>query len=595
MIAELRIRGLGVIADAVVPFARGLTVVTGETGAGKTMVLTGLGLVSGERADAGLVRTGSERADVDAEWRLDEMTAKSLAARLDDAGVSLEADANAEPVLLLGRSVSATGRSRAFAGGRTVPAGVLTDLSTALLAVHGQADQLSLRDPRRQRELLDAFAGDAAAKERSAFAADFTRWRTATAELRDLLDHRAAREREAALLRHGIAEIAAVAPTPGEDADLKAEASALAHATDLLAELADAHAGLVGSDEAGEPSAAGILARARRSVEHARGLDPRLEPVVARLDRLAEDLSAAAAEIGDHVRGIDADPDRLARIEDRRHAIGDLKRRYGPELDDVLAWWAQADETVALTDDVDARVEALRTDVATAKESALAAATRLTAIRRAAAQRLAAAVTAELADLAMPDARLEVAVNSVDDLDACTIDGADQVALLLAPHAGADPRPLDRGASGGELSRLMLAIEVTLAGGDAVPTFVFDEVDAGIGGKVAVEVGRRLARLARSAQVVVVTHLPQVAAFADQHVVVTKGADGQVTATSVAVVDGAERVRELVRMLSGLEDSVSGAEHATELLALAAADRASAVGPAGRPAARRGGRARAAR
>ncbi len=595
MIAELRIRGLGVIADAVVPFAPGLTVVTGETGAGKTMVLTGLGLVSGERADAGLVRTGSDRADVDAEWRLGVATSTALASRLEDAGVEAEADASGETVLLLGRSVSAAGRSRAFAGGRSVPAGVLADLAGSLLAVHGQADQLSLRDPRRQRAMIDAFAGEAATLERLAFGTAFARWRAATADLRDLLDHRAAREREAALLRHGIAEIAAVAPTAGEDAALKAEASALAHATDLHAELGLAHDGLVGSESGDEPSVAGLLAVARRGVEHARSLDPRLETVVGRLDVLAEDVSALAAEIGDHVRSIDADPGRLAAIEERRHAIGDLKRRYGPELDDVLTWWAEADRTVALTDDADARIEALRDEIAAAEVEARAAADRLTAIRREAAARLSAAVTAELADLAMPDARLEVAVDTVDDLAACTADGADTVALLLAPHAGADPRPLDRGASGGELSRLMLAIEVTLAGVDAVPTFVFDEVDAGIGGRVAVEVGRRLARLARSAQVVVVTHLPQVAAFADQHVVVTKGADGQVTAASVAVVDGPDRVRELVRMLSGLEDSQSGAEHAAELLALADADRAAPSPSPGPPTARRSARARSAR
>jgi DNA repair protein RecN (Recombination protein N) len=589
VITELRIRGLGVIADAVVPFAPGLTVVTGETGAGKTMVLSGLGLVSGERADAGLVRTGSPRADVDAEWRLEDRLARSIAGRLDDAGVEVEREGD-DAVLLLGRSIAAGGRSRAFAGGRSVPAAVLTELASSLLAVHGQAEQLSLRDPRRQRDLLDAFAD--ASGPKAAFAEAFGRWRSATDELADLVDRRAEREREAALLRHGIAEIAAVAPVAGEDADLKARAGALAHATDLLAQLAAAHAALVGGD-ADEPSALGLVRLARRDVDHARTLDPRLDPVVDRLAGLADDLAGLATEIGDHARSIDADPEQLARVEERRHAIADLKRRYGPELDDVLAWWAQADQTVARTDDVDARIDALRTEVAAAGAAALTAAAALTEARRAAAVRLAAAVTAELRDLAMPDARLEVDVTSVADLVACTADGADTVTLLLAPHPGADPRPLDRGASGGELSRVMLAVEVVLAGGTAVPTLVFDEVDAGIGGKVAVEVGRRLARLARSCQVIVVTHLPQVAAFADRHVVVTKGADGQVTAASVRVVEGTERVRELVRMLSGLEDSQSGAEHAAELLAVAAADREEATPK--RAGGRRGGRAAAAR
>ena len=589
MITELRIRGLGVIADAVVPFAPGLTVVTGETGAGKTMVLTGLGLVSGERADPGLVRTGSERADVDAEWRLGPATLRTLASRLEDAGVDLEAEGD-DQVLLLGRTVAAGGRSRAFAGGRSVPATVLAELSTALLTVHGQADQLSLRDPRRQRDLLDAFAGAGPDKDR--FAEAFARWRSAGAALRDLVDHRAEREREAALLRHGIAEIAAVAPVEGEDDELKARANALAHSTDLMAELAGAHASLIG-DDGDAPSAVGLLALARRAVDHARALDPRLDAVAERLASLADGLAAAAAEIADHARDVDADPAELARVEERRHAVAELKRRYGPELADVLAWWAQADQTVSQTDDADARIDALRHELAAAAEETRAAAAALTSVRREGAARLGTAVTAELRDLAMPDARLDVDVATVSDLDAFTADGADTVTLLLSPHSGADPRPLDRGASGGELSRVMLAVEVVLAGDASVGTFVFDEVDAGIGGKVAVEVGRRLARLARSSQVVVVTHLPQVAAFADRHVVVTKGADGQVTATSVNVVDGPDRVRELVRMLSGLEDSQSGAEHATELLELASADKAQT--PARRPAARRGGTARAKR
>lgn len=589
MITELRIRGLGVIADAVVPFAPGLTVVTGETGAGKTMVLTGLGLVSGERADPGLVRTGSERADVDAEWRLEPATLRTLASRLEDAGVDLEAEGD-DQVLLLGRTVAAGGRSRAFAGGRSVPATVLAELSTALLTVHGQADQLSLRDPRRQRDLLDAFAGAGPDKDR--FAEAFARWRSAGAALRDLVDHRAEREREAALLRHGIAEIAAVAPVEGEDDELKARANALAHSTDLMAELAGAHASLIG-DDGDAPSAVGLLALARRAVDHARALDPRLDAVAERLASLADGLAAAAAEIADHARDVDADPAELARVEERRHAVAELKRRYGPELADVLAWWAQANQTVSQTDDADARIDALRHELAAAAEETRAAAAALTSVRREGAARLGTAVTAELRDLAMPDARLDVDVVTVADLDAFTADGADTVTLLLSPHSGADPRPLDRGASGGELSRVMLAVEVVLAGDASVGTFVFDEVDAGIGGKVAVEVGRRLARLARSSQVVVVTHLPQVAAFADRHVVVTKGADGQVTATSVNVVDGPDRVRELVRMLSGLEDSQSGAEHATELLELAFADKAQTT--ARRPAARRGGTARAKR
>jgi DNA repair protein RecN (Recombination protein N) len=582
MIHELRIRALGVIGEAVIPFAPGLTVLTGETGAGKTMALTGLGLVRGDKADAGLVRTGADHADVDAEWRLPadpgDGWARAVLDRIEEAGGSCEPDGG-DLVLLLGRSVASGGRSRAFAGGRSVPASTLSELSESLVAVHGQADQLLIRDPRRQRELLDLFAGQDLLATRSAYAADFTSWRAASRELRELIEHRQEREREAALLRHGIEEIAAVQPVSNEDEALKAQASVLAHATDLLADVGSAHAELVGGDDASASSVTDLLERARRSLERARGLDESLAPTVEHLDRIVESVSVAAGELAAYAREVDADPARQAEVEERRQAISALKRRYGPELDDVLAWWAAAEESVSAVDGADARVGELTAEVEALRTRVVSGAAELTAQRGAAGERLGSAVTAELHDLAMPDAAIAVEIGTRSDPEEYTADGADTVTMLLTPHSGSEARPLGKGASGGELSRIMLAIEVVLAGVDSVPTFVFDEVDAGIGGRVAVEVGRRLARLARTSQVIVVTHLPQVAAFADQHVVVTKDGSGQVTASSVVVVDGPERVRELVRMLSGLEDSQSGAEHAAELLALADADREAADVP----------------
>lgn len=571
MIEELRIRALGVIDEAVIPFAPGFTVLSGETGAGKTMVLTGLGLIMGDKADGGLVRSGAERADVDGYWRVSPASAEILAARLEEAGAACEADGD-DLILLLGRSVAAGGRSRAVAGGRSVPAATLAEVTEQLIAVHGQSDQLLLREPRRQRELLDLFAGPDLIVARDAFAADFADWRAAERELRDLVEHRQEREREAALLRHGIDEIATVQPVPGEDDLLKAQATVLAHATDLLDAVGVAHAALSGDDGA---SAADLVAQARRAVERARGLDESLGPIVERLDVLAEAVGVAAGELAQYAREVDADPARQSEVEDRRQAISALKRRYGPDLDDVLAWWSAAEGSVAGVDGADARVAELTEQVARLRAAVVERAEVLSGLRRAAATALGSAVTAELHDLAMPDASVLVDVVTAGDPEQYTADGADTVALLLTPHSGSGPRPLGKGASGGELSRLMLAIEVVLAGVNSMPTFVFDEVDAGIGGKVAVEVGRRLARLARAAQVIVVTHLPQVAAFADQHVVVTKDRSGHVTASSVSVVDGSERVRELVRMLSGLEDSASGAAHAAELLALAEADRGS--------------------
>ena len=566
MIDELRMRGLGVIDEAALLLDPGLTVLTGETGAGKTMVLTGLAMARGSKVDAGSVRTGATQAEVDSVWRLPRDP--QLLARLDEAGIETD-DAGEEPLLILSRVLAGGGRSRAFAGGRTVPAALLGELTDALVAVHGQADQLLLRDPRRQRELIDVFAGGDLARVRGEYGSALGRWRATASALTELVEHRQDREREAALLAHGIQEIAAVAPHPGEDEALKSQAAVLSHRTELVEAVGVAHFALDGD----ERSVAGLLRDAHRALERASALDPEAAELSRQLDEVAEAASAVSAELAAYALGLDADPGRLEEVERRRQAISALKRRYGPELDDVLTWWRAAEETVSAADDTDARIAALTEEEQRLRAVVVAQAHELTRLRQAAAEEFSEAVTVELQDLAMADARIVTEVTSTDDMAGFTEHGRDAVTMLLQPHPGAEPRPLGRGASGGELSRLMLAIEVILAGRTGIPTLVFDEVDAGIGGRVAVEVGRRLARLARAAQVVVVTHLPQVAAFADRHIVVSKSTDGHVTSASVVRVEGEERVRELVRMLSGLEDSESGAVHAEELLALAAEDR----------------------
>lgn len=573
MIEELRIRGLGVIEDARIPLGPGLTVLTGETGAGKTMVLTGLELIRGGRADSGLVRSGVDRAEVDGQWLLTPQAPVPVRERMDELGALVESSPEGD-VLILGRSVASTGRSRAVAGGRSVPAAALGDLTDELVAVHGQADQLRLRDPRRQRELVDRFGGRDLLADVAAFGALLDQYRAARHELDELRRHRQDREREAALLRHGIEEIDAVAPEQDEDTDLKALATLLAGATDVVAAAGAAHQSLTGGD-GGEVGAVDLLSGAIRELQRVEVLDPALGPLSQELSRLVEGIGIVAGELAAHVARLDADPERLAQVEDRRRQLSDLKRRYGPTLEDVLTWRADAERTVSAADGAEGRIDELEATVVEQESRLRDAARSLSAARAAAGHDFGARVTAELRELAMPDAEITVVITSVDDVADFTAAGADSVAIHLTPHRGSDPRPITAGASGGELSRVMLAMEVVLAGENPVPTFVFDEVDAGIGGRVAVEVGRRLSRLARSAQVLVVTHLPQVAAFADTHIVVTKGSSGQVTESSVTMVDGEERVRELVRMLSGLEDSASGAEHAAELLDLAAAERQS--------------------
>lgn len=572
MIEQLRIRGLGVIDDAVIAMSPGLTAITGETGAGKTMVLTGLALLAGARPDPGLVRSGAQTAWVDGEWRLPADHA--AVSRLAEAGCEGEPDGEGAVREFLGRTIAAEGRSRALAGGRTVPASVLSDVSGLLIAVHGQADQAHLRSSEAQRDLLDRFGGEQTLEARATVRSLIDEWRRVHRELQDLQEQSAARERESALLVHGIAEIDVVDPQPGEDAELDRAASVLQHAGSLLELVESAHDALVGGDgDDADASALSAVAHAARSLERAVEVDSALAEVRARLAEVQAVIADAASELAAYAANVDADPGRQAWIEERRAQLATLRRRYGATLDEVLAWRDSARVTVAEIGGAPERVawlEARRTELDQACASAVQ---RLTERRRDAAARLSEAVTAELAALAMADAALEVVVSSAEDPASWTATGADRVEFQLRAHRGGPLRPLAKSASGGELSRVMLALEVVLAGMDPVPTFVFDEVDAGIGGRAAVEVGRRLARLARTAQVIVVTHLPQVAAFADAHVVVAKDSDGLVTEASVQRVEGDARVGELVRMLSGLDGSESGAAHAQELLTLAQEER----------------------
>ena len=569
MIEELHLRSLGVIDEATIRLGPGLTVVTGETGAGKTMLLTGLSLVMGGRAEGSMVRGSADRADVDGQWLIAEGTA--VAAAVEELGGAVDRSDEGIQVIL-GRTVSGTGRSKAFAGGRSVPASALAELTAGLVTVHGQSDQLQLKDTRNQRALLDRFAGQELTEVLADFSAALVRLRQAERERDELLAQRQEREREAVLLRHGIEEIAAVQPESGEDASLKQQASALANVTDLLEAMGSAHQSLTGGD-GGLDSALDLLVKASRDLDRAAGFDASVRPLQDSLGRVMDELSVLAGEVAHYAATLDADPARLAEVEERRRQVNELMRRYGPRLDDVLEWWKNAEESVSEVDGAHERLAALDEEISLLTDRVRAGALEVTAKRTSAASTFATHITDELQELAMPDAHVTIDIESTDDLAAMTVHGADTVTMLLTPHSGSDPRPLGSGASGGELSRLMLAIEVVLAGVGTTPTFVFDEVDAGIGGRVAVEVGRRLARLARTAQVIVVTHLPQVAAFGDSHVVVTKDSAGQVTSSSVVTVEGPDRVKELVRMLSGLEDSESGARHATELLQLAESER----------------------
>ncbi len=565
MIEELRIQGLGVIDDALLELGPGLTVVTGETGAGKTMVVTALGLLLGGRADAGAVRTGSGRTLV--EGRVAVEPDGPAAVRAAEAGAELD-----DGALLLARTVSAEGRSRAHLGGRSVPVGLLSDLGSDLVAVHGQSDQQRLLQPARQRDALDRYAGEAAEQLLAGYRADYARLRAVEVEIAAITSLARERAQEADLLRYGLAEIAAVEPVAGEDVALAAEASRLGHAEELSGAAAAAHAHLMSDGALADtaPDAVGLVGLARRALEPVRDHDAELAGLADRLAEASYLLADVAADLASYAGGVDADPARLAAIEDRRAALTALTRKYGATVAEVLTWAETAFRRVTELDADGTRGGELAGEAAELTATLTTQAGQLTSARTKAAKRFGKAVTAELSALAMPDAVVSVALTTGVELGP---HGCDEVELLLAPHTGAPARPIARGASGGELSRVMLAVEVVFAGADPLPTFVFDEVDAGVGGRAAVEVGARLARLARTSQVLVVTHLPQVAAYADRHLVVEKSSDGSVTSSGVVVLDEAGRVRELTRMLAGLTESESGAAHARELLETAAASK----------------------
>jgi DNA repair protein RecN (Recombination protein N) len=597
MLEEVRITALGVIDDAVLELSPGFTVVTGETGAGKTMVVTGLGLMFGGRGDPARVRPGAERATVEGRLRIDP--GGHVAQHVNEAGGDLDDDG---ATLIISRSVSAEGRSRAYAGGRSVPVSLLTYVADDLVAVHGQADQQQLLRPARQRQALDRFGGPELARVLGDYQRAYQRHREAAAEMAELTGLTRERAQEAENLRRGLAEIERLEPAEGEDTALLAEEDRLAHADSLHAAATTAHEALLGDPSSGSYEAADavtLLGGARQALEAVAGYDTVLAGLAGRLSEAAYLVSDVAAELASYVQSVEADPARLAVVQDRRGELTRLIRAYGlaadgpatgevaaGDLGAVLAWAKQASSRLAELDGDDDRITGLGEEEARLAATVGELAAKLTALRKAAAERFAAEVTTELTALAMPHAKLTAAVTASGEFGP---HGGDEVEIKLAAHPGAPSLALSKGASGGELSRVMLAIEVVFAGADPVPTFVFDEVDAGVGGKAAVEIGRRLARLARLAQVIVVTHLPQVAAFADEHLVVEKADDGRVTRSGITRLDQAGRVTELSRMLAGLEDSEFGRAHAGELLAAAATERAGAAGrPAGAGGARSG-------
>lgn len=550
MIASLGIRNIGVISSANLEFGPGFTALTGETGAGKTMVLTALGLLLGARADSSTVRRGSQQLLV--EGRICS-TNPELLARLQDLGSD-----TAEDEILINRTVTSDGRSRAAIGGASVPVSVLEEITSELVTIHGQSDQIRLRSPAKQREALDSFGGPELAEAKAGYSANFREHQ----ELRSRIERmRTASETDQLkldALRLRISDIAGLDSQVGEFTEVDDQIHRLSNAESLRSAATSAHEAL-SSDDASD--ATEFLAKASKSLESTS--DPDLNKLAKQLSDLTSLAGDISGELASYLADLDADPQVLDRLLGRKAELVAIERRYAVPIDELIADLPRLQSEVLDLDSSDEQIEKLEMQFAALESQLASHAAVLTTQRVAAGSLLSARVSEELAQLAMSGAKLEIQVTASAEFD---LHGADKIEFLLAAHSGADPRPLSKGASGGELSRIMLAIELVLVAGQQLPTMIFDEVDAGVGGQAAVELGRRLKKLAESTQVIVVTHLPQVAAFADRQIRVSKDVSGEITESSVELLSDHDRQTELARMLSGNPDSEVALEHAKELL-----------------------------
>ena len=559
MIEEIQINDLGVIKSAELTFSNGFTVLTGETGAGKTMVLTALGLLLGDRADASAIRSGASQATVVGSWNIPADSA--AVEKVLDAGGLVD-----DGQLLLARSVSSDGRSKAVAGGRSIPVGLLSEIGAELVVVHGQSDQIRLKSAIAQRDALDRFAGAKHQELLTNYQASFSKWRQIQEKLNLLQSDAAKLVTEKADLVEALDFLQKLDPKQNEDVELQELAQRLTH-TEQLRNLVGLAHNLIQSDDFDSTDAIEQLGKARKALESAANYDSTLEADALVLKDLGQQLSELAANLAGYLSSIEGEGKlSLDQIQERRSELTLAMRRYGPSLDDVIKYREHAANRLTELDGGSDSIAKLQSELASATADLVDQAEALSISRAQAATRLGEKVTAELKALAMADSSLQVQVSKSEELGSF---GADSVSFLLQSYRGAEPRPISKAASGGELSRIMLALEVVLSESEKALTFIFDEIDAGVGGAAAIEVGKRLADLAKRAQVIVVTHLAQVAAFANSHLAVVKNNAGEFTSSDIRSLAGQDRATELARMLSGLQDSDSAKVHAIELLALA--------------------------
>ncbi|MEQ1857233.1 MAG: DNA repair protein RecN [Longimicrobiales bacterium] len=553
MLVELRIRDYAVVEDLTLELGSGLNVLTGETGAGKSIIVGALGLLLGERASAGVVRVGAERATVEAVFDVSALV--EVRRLMEEQGFRPE-----DGLLILRREVAAAGRNRAWVNGSPATAGAVGELGSALVDLHGQHEHQTLLRTRDQRAILDAFGGASETAVRVAVLY------SEVEALRVSLDEREERVREietrADFLRFQLEEIDGTSIEPAEDDALEAEARRHEHAADLVQGAESVHDALYASDD----SVADRLARVRRTLSRLSEFDGDFISDVSRLDEALLAVEEVGRRVGDYATNVEHDPARLERVRERLDKLFRLKRKYGPELADVLATAQRIRAELAALDDADHDLGLLKRQIERSRAELETVGQDLSTKRRGAAERLGLAVAAVLPDLGLPGAQFEV---RLAELGAVSAGGAESVEFLVSPNRGFDPMPLSRIASGGELSRVMLALKSVLADVDHVPVMVFDEIDAGVGGVVAGAVAEKLVDVASRHQVFVVTHLAQVASRARQHLLVEKGEGHDVTSAGVRLLSGEARVEEIARMLGGDPDSAKSREHAREMLGAA--------------------------
>ena len=550
MLSEIRIQDFAVIDRLTLQLGPGLNALTGETGAGKSIIVGALSLILGERASADVVRAGAGRAVVEAVF---DVAGRDTVLRvLADHGIDVDDD-----LLIVRREINAGGRGRVWVNGAAATVALLAELGQYLVDLHGQHEHQSLLHPARQRDLLDAYgtAADLATAVREAW----TRLSDARARLALLDAGVRTAEQRADFLRFQLEEIDRAKLVAGEEAELQAEANRLSHAGELASLAESLHVELY----AGDRALATRLVEVRKALDHIVRIDPSLEHWRETVQAALFGLEELGREMGEYASGVEHDPSRLDELSKRQDLLFRLKRKYGPELDDVLATAAAARSELATVESADLDRTELEKEISKASGELGSHAKRLSAARSRAARRLEAAVATALPELGMSGAEFRIQLASAAGIGAY---GAETVEFLIAVNAGFEPRPLARVASGGELSRVMLALKTELARLDMIPTLVFDEIDAGIGGRVANRVGEKLKRVATDHQVFVITHLPQIASRADRHYLVLKREVEGMTATDVLGLDGAERVRELARLLGGDPESEVSMEHARELL-----------------------------